>query len=535
MNRKFDYIIIGSGFGGSVSAMRLAEKGYTVLVIEKGKRWKEEDFPKTNWNVKKYLWLPLLKCFGFQKLTFFKEVFIISGVGVGGGSLVYANTHMMPGESFYANPIWSNFKDWKTTLAPFYEKAKFMLGSEKYQKEYEEDKILKSVADDMGRGASYDRVDYVGVYLGDSKKEKDPYFKGLGPLRKGCIECAGCMVGCRHNAKNTLDKNYLWFAEQLFGATVLAETLVTKVELIDNEYHIHTEQSTSWFSKRKQTFVARGMVVSGGVLGTLDLLLRQKYIYKTLPALSDKLGDNILTNSEMLSGVVSADRKLNHGLAISTIFNPDEHTHIELCKFPNGSGAMTRLAVMAAGNGTPIVRTLKMFGNIITQPWNFLRSVFNFKLAETSIIFLIMQSLPNAMKMKLSKGLLGPRLVMKNDSGQKVPSFIPIGQEALYRYAKKVNGVPHNAFSEVMFGLASTAHILGGCPMGKTREEGVVDENFKVHGYPDFYILDGSIMPCNLGVNPSLTITALSEYAMDKIAAKEENRIQSLDQRLASR
>ena len=236
----------------------------------------------------------------------------------------------------------------------------------------------------------------------------------------------------------------------------------------------------------------------------------------------------------MLSGVVSADRKLNHGIAISTIFDPDEHTHIELCKFPDGAGAMIRLAAMAAGNGTPIVRTLKMVGNIITQPWNFLRSLFNFKLAETSIIFLIMQSLPNAMRMKLHKGIFGPRLIMKNDSGQKVPSFIPVGQNALYRYARKVNGVPHNAVTEIMFGLASTAHILGGCPMGKTKEEGVVDENFKVHGYPDFHILDGSIMPCNLGVNPSLTITALSEYAMDLIPAKEGIKTVSLNQRLSA-
>ena len=532
MSQKFDYIVIGSGFGGSVSAMRLAEKGYSVLVIEKGKRWQANDFPKTNWNVRKYLWLPLLKCFGFQKLTFFKEVFILSGVGVGGGSLVYANTHMMPKESFYTNPIWSHIKDWKTVLAPFYEKAKFMLGSEKYSKEYEEDRVLKSVAEDMGRGSSYGRVDYVGVYQGDSKKEKDPYFKGLGPLRKGCTECAGCMVGCRYNAKNTLDKNYLWFAENMFGAQVLAETVVTKIENINNEYQIHTESSTSWFGNKKQTFSASGLIVSGGVLGTMNLLLRQKYVYKTLPDLSDKLGDNILTNSEMLSGVVAADRKLNHGVAISTIFDPDEHTHIELCKFPDGSGAMVRLAAMAAGNGTPIVRTVKMIGNIITQPWNFLRSLFNFKLAETSIIFLIMQSLPNAMQMKLRKGIFGPRLIMKNDSGQKVPSFIPIGQEALFRYAEKVKGVPHNAVSEIMFGLASTAHILGGCPMGKTKADGVVDENFKVHGYSNFYILDGSIMPCNLGVNPSLTITALSEYAMDKIISKEGGAMISLDQRL---
>jgi cholesterol oxidase len=407
-----------------------------------------------------------------------------------------------------------------------------MLGSEKYTKEYEEDKVLKSVAEDMGRGSSYGRVDYVGIYQGDSKKEKDPYFKGLGPLRKGCIECAGCMVGCRYNAKNTLDKNYLWFAENMFGAHVLAETLVTKIEYLNNEYHIHTEQSTAWFRKKKQTFIAGGLVVSGGVLGTMNLLLRQKYVYKTLPDLSDKLGDNILTNSEMLSGVVAADRKLNHGIAISTIFDPDEHTHIELCKFPDGSGAMVRLASMAAGNGTPMVRTLKMFGNMITQPWNFLRSLFNVKLAQTSIIFLIMQSLPNAMQMKLRKGIFGSRLIMKNDSGQQVPSFIPIGQEALYHYAKKVKGVPHNAVTEIMFGLASTAHILGGCPMGRTKEEGVVDEYFSVHGYHNFYILDGSIMPCNLGVNPSLTITALSEYAMDKIQAKDQNSIMSLDQRL---
>lgn len=535
MNQKFDYIIIGSGFGGSVSAMRLAEKGYSVLVIEKGKRWGANDFPTTNWNVRKYLWLPVLKCFGFQKLTFFKEVFIISGVGVGGGSLVYANTHMMPKESFYSNPIWSHFKDWKSVLAPYYDKARFMLGSEKYSKEYEEDRILKSVADDMGQGASYDRVDYVGVYLGDSTKEKDPYFKGLGPLRKGCIECAGCMVGCRHHAKNTLDKNYLWFAENMFGAQVLAETLVTKIEHINQEYIIHTEQSTAWFRKKKQVFTSSGLVVSGGVLGTMNLLLRQKYVFKTLPHLSDKLGENILTNSEMLSGVVSADRKLNHGIAISSIFNPDEHTHIELCKFPNGSGAMTRLAVMAAGQGTPLVRTLKMLGNMITQPLNFIRSVFNFKLAETSIIFLIMQSLPNAMRMKLNRGVFGSRLVMKNDSGQKVPSFIPVGQEALNRYSKKVNGVPHNAFSEVVFGLASTAHILGGCPMGKSKQEGVVDDHFKVHGYPDFYILDGSIMPCNLGVNPSLTITALSEYAMNEIPTKKGTHVDTLEKKLQMR
>ena len=532
MQDKFDYIVIGSGFGGSVSAMRLAEKGYSVLIIEKGKRWKSSDFPSSNWNIRKYLWIPILKCFGFQKLSFFKEVFVISGVGVGGGSLVYANTHMMPRETFYTNPIWSHFKDWKSVLAPYFETARFMLGSEKFTKEYEEDRVLKSVAEDMGRAGSYNRVDYVGVYLGDTKKEIDPYFNGLGPKRTGCIECAGCMVGCRHNAKNTLDKNYLWFAEHLFGAKVVAETVVDKIEVKDGEYFIHTKKSTSWFGTEKKVYQSNGLVVSGGVLGTLDLLLKQKHLYKTLPGLSDKLGENILTNSEMLSGVVAADRKLNHGIAISSVFNPDDNTHIELCKYPDGSGAMTRLAVMAAGNGTPLVRTAKMIGNILTNPIDFFRSLFNLKVAQTSIIFLIMQSLPNSMKMKLKGGWFGYRLSFGNESGLKVPSYIPIGQDALYRYAEKVKGVPHNAFSEVVFGLASTAHILGGCPMGKIKEEGVVDENFNVHGYTNFYILDGSIMPCNLGVNPSLTITALSEYAMDKIQQKPGAKAISLAERM---
>ncbi|MDB5281597.1 MAG: family oxidoreductase [Bacteroidota bacterium] len=530
--KQYDYIVIGSGFGGSVSAMRLAEKGYSVLVIEKGKRWKATDFPKTNWNLSKYLWLPFIKFFGIQKLTFFKEVFVISGVGVGGGSLVYANTHMMPKDPFYTNKIWADIKDWKSVLGPYFEQAKFMLGTAKFEKDYEEDRILKEVAEEMGHGDSFKPVDGVGVYLGDRTKAVDPYFKGLGPLRKGCIECAGCMVGCRHEAKNTLDKNYLWFAEKLFGAKILPETVVTRVEYVNDEYLVHIETSTSWFSKNKRVLKSKGLVVSGGVLGTMDLLLRQKHIDKTLPGLSDKLGENILTNSEMLSGVMAADRKLNHGIAISRIFSPDENTNIEIVKFPDGSGAMTRMGVMAAGNGSPAVRTAKMFGNMVVHPVQFLRTIFNVNVPKTGVIFLIMQTLENSMRLKMKRGIFGNSMSMQNDSKQRVPTFIPVGQEALYRYAKKVNGVPMNAFSEVMFNLASTAHILGGCPMGKTKAEGVVDEYFRVHGYPDMLVLDGSIMPCNLGVNPSLTITALSEYAMDNIPAKEGVAVKTLAKRL---
>jgi len=528
---SFDFIIVGSGFGGSVSALRLSEKGYRVLVIEKGKRWSPADFPKSNWNFRQYLWIPLLRCFGFQRLSFFREVFILSGVGVGGGSLVYANTHMMPKEKFYTHPIWVHFKDWHTVLAPFFEKAKAMLGSTRYEKEGPEDRVLKAVAADMGREATYGRVDYVGVYLGDKDKPVDPYFNGLGPLRKGCIECAGCMVGCRYDAKNTLDKNYLWLAEKEFGATVLAETEVTKIRFENNRYVVETRSSTAWRKRKGQTFVSHGLVVSGGVLGTLNLLLRQKFVYKTLPALSDVLGENVLTNSEMLSGVVAADRKLNHGLAISSVFDADEDTHIELCKFPSGSGALVKLAVMAAGSGTPPVRTAKMLGNMIIRPFAFLRSLFHRNVADRSVILLVMQSLPNAMKMMLKKSWTGVRLTFHNQSRQQVPSFIATGQEALLRYAKKVKGVPQNAATEVLFGLASTAHILGGCPMGSSGETGVVNDRFEVFGYPQFYILDGTIVPCNLGVNPSLTITALSEYAMSHIPPRQKT--ETLEERMA--
>lgn len=528
MHDEFDYIVIGSGFGGSVSALRLAEKGYRVLVLEKGKRWKPEDFPRSNWNIRKYLWLPLFRFFGFQKLDFFKEVFVLSGVGVGGGSLVYANTHMMPGDDFYTNTAWSHFKDWKTTLAPFYDLAKRMLGSSRFEKEYSEDNILREVAKDMQREHTYKAVDYVGVYLGDPIREKDPYFNGLGPLRKGCIECAACMVGCRHGAKNTLDKNYLWLAEHVYGVSILPETEAVTISFRENGYDVSTRSSTSLFKGGKRNFRAKGIVVSAGVLGTLSLLFRQKQVYRSLPQLSDRLGENILTNSEMISGILGADRKLNHGLAISRVFQPDEHTFVETVKFPDGSGMMARLGVMAAGPGNSIVRIFSMFRHAVTHPKDFLRTVFTNDLSQKAIILLIMQRLENSMKLNYRRGVLGWKLTFDNASGA-VPAFIAKGQEVLLRFAQKVKGVPHNAATEVFFNMSTTAHILGGCPMGKNGEQGVIDDDFRVHGLPNAFILDGSVVPCNLGVNPSLTITALAEYAMSKVPDKQGVKIVKLD------
>ena len=521
--------MIGSGFGGSVSAMRLAEKGYSVLILEKGKSYRDKDFPETNWNLSKFLWAPLLKWFGFQKVSVFKEVIILSGVGVGGGSLVYANTHMFPPDDFFNNPAWSHFKDWKKALTPFYNNARFMLGTTKNKTLDRADELLKEIAIDMGREDSFERVN-VGVYYGNTEEEVDPYFKGLGPKRKGCIECAGCMVGCRHNAKNTLDKNYLFFARK-FGAQVEAERMVERIEYKGGHYYIYSHSSTSWFKRQKKTYASKGLVVCGGVLGTMDILLKQKYGYKTLTGLSDTLGENLRTNSEMICGVTSPNEKLNHGIAISSYFNPDENSRIEIVKYPDGSNAMKTLSTLATGPGHTIVRILKLVFNIFQNPFRFVKLVFDRKWSTKSIILLVMQTLDNSMKM-VYKRFPFSGMSIQNRKENRVPAYIDIGQIVMDRYARKINGTAQNAITEVLFNMSTTAHILGGCPMGRTIAEGVVNEKFEVHGYPRMYILDGSIIPCNLGVNPSLTITALSEFAMSLIPEKEGNPHKSLDEQL---
>lgn len=528
----FDHIVIGSGFGGSVSAMRLTEKGYDVIVLEKGHRYKTEDFPKNNWNFKKYLWLPKLKMFGIQRMDFFSSVAILSGVGVGGGSLVYANTHMVPPDRFFSNKVWAHLNsDWKKSLTPFFDLAKFMLGSTKYYKEFPEEKVLEEIAIEMGRAESYKTVDAVGIYFGDTEKWNDPYFKGLGPDRKGCTECAGCMVGCRYHAKNTLDKNYLYFAEK-WGAQVEADTHVTRIELIDDIYHIHTRKSTSFWNKKDKVYKSRGLVVSAGVLGTMRLLLKNKFDRKTLADLSDRLGENLRTNSESLCGIADAEMKINHGIAISRVFEPDENTHIELVKYPDGSGFAGRFSTLATEDGPPFIRIMKFLLNVLKQPFKIFKLFFQKDFAKTSIWLLVMQNLDNAGRMVWKRGLFRNHIDFKEGKGNRVPAFIRIGQDVMYRYAKKVGGTPVNATTEVLLNMASTAHILGGCPMGKTKEEGVVNERFEVHGYPNMWVLDGSIIPCNLGVNPSLTITALSEYAMSLIPEKEGNQRVSLEKQM---
>jgi cholesterol oxidase len=510
----YDYLIIGSGFGGSVAALRLAEKGYSVLVVEKGKRWETKDFPRSNWIIWKYLWIPFLRCFGFQRLTFTRHANILSGTGVGGGSLVYANTLRIPQAQFFNNDQWARFNSWEEKLKPFYEKASFMLGRTINRSLNEEDALLKDIAEEMGRGETFAPV-HVGVFFGDTKQEADPYFGGEGPLRQGCIECGGCMVGCRENAKNTLDKNYLWFAEKK-GAEIRPGMKALKTNFSDDIYSTVLVSFTS-FIKSNYLIKSRGIIMAGGALGTMEFLLKQKYKYHSLPNLSDQLGEGIRTNSETLNAISLTGRKINNGVAISSSFAPDSDTSIEVVKYPDGSGAMKLFFGLATGPGNGLTRTLGMFRNMLRHPFNTLRVLFNFNWANNTVILLVMQSRDNAMKMIWKRNLFGGRMKLENQGAKKVPAYIEVGQEVMHRYAKNVNGVALNILPEIVYNGTTTAHILGGCPMGEDASQGIIGSNYEVHGYPRMYVVDGSAIQGNLGVNPSLTITACAEYAMSLV------------------
>lgn len=523
----YDYIVIGSGFGGSISSLRLAEKGYSVLTIEKGRRYRNEDFPKTNWNLPKHLWYPRIGMVGILKLSFFSEASILSGVGVGGGSLVYANTLVKPPDEFFQNPSWSEFKDWKKILEPYYEMAGFMLGRTQYDKRNYEDEILKEVAKDFNSEDTFEAV-HVGVYFGDKENEIDPYFNGLGPKRKGCTECAGCMVGCRDNAKNSLDKNYLYFAEKM-GVGILAETKVEKIIYKDNLYHVFTHSGTSLFTKKPTVYRSKGLVVSGGTLGTLDLLLKQKYKYKTLPDISEKLGYELRTNSQTLCAVSGAKEKLNNGIAITSVFNPDSHTHVEIVKYPDKSNAMKWFFTLSAeGNTNPLIRVFRLFYKTLTHPLQFIKTVFNFNWSVNLVVFLVMQTIDNSMEMIWKRNIFGGRIKIRNRGEKKVPAYIAQGQKVMENYAKKVHGIPQNIILEIFLNRPTTAHIIGGCPMSDSAESGVVNEKFEVHGYKNMYIIDGSVIQGNLGMNPAYTITAIAEYAMDQIPEKPGNKTVSV-------
>jgi cholesterol oxidase len=530
MNETFDYLIIGSGFGGSVSAMRLAEKGYSVLMLEQGKRYEPGDYAKTNWNLKKYLWMPSLGFYGIQKLSFYRQASIMTGIGVGGGSLVYANTLFKPPSKFFKSGKWQEYGDWEKILEPFYNSAGFMMGRTLYDKQNPEDLILRKVAKSMGREDTFQNV-FVGVNISEAEQESDPYFSGLGPNRKSCTGCAACMVGCRENAKNTLDKNYLFFAEK-FGVKIISETHAYKLEKSNGIFNVYTRSTTKNINGKK-TFRAKNVILSGGVLGTLKFLFEQKHKYKTLPLISKTLGHNLLTNSETLTAVSGVDKKLNNGVAISSVFHPDDDTHIEIVKYPDGSNLMKLFfSLSASGSQNNILRTLKLFKNTFFHPLKFSRAAFSFNWSSHAVIFLVMQTLENAMKMEWKKGFFGGRMKINNSGNKRVPAYIEIGQQVTEKYADESAGTSQNIILEVLLDRPTTAHILGGCIMSDKIETGVINPDLKVHGYPGLYVIDGSVIQTNPGVNPSYSILAMAEYAMSLIPSKEGNSNKLLKQLL---
>jgi len=526
MKHDWDVIIVGSGFGGSVSALRLAEKGYKVLVIEKGKRYETEDFPKTNWNLRKYFWMPRIFLYGIQCITLLKNVFIFHGAGVGGGSLVYANTLLVPPDDAFEDQRWPG-RGWKEKLAPFYEKAKFMLGAVPAGYEGETDKILKECADYMGRGSSYKKVD-VGIYFGKTgEMAKDPYFDGKGPDRMGCTLCGGCMVGCRYNAKNTLDKNYLYLAEKL-GAEIMPEQEVQNIRPLEDGGYQLTIQKSTGIRRLTQKLQADKVILSGGVLGTVKLLLKCRK-NGSLKKISTKLGDFVRTNSEAIVGIKlkkTPSEDFSKGVAISAGFHPDKDTHIETVRYGKGQSIMAFLTTFLPDRKIPLPGFIRWGISVIRSPIQFLANFFPIDWAKKTIILLVMQPVDNYLKLSYKPRWwrLG-RFSMNSQTsdGEKIPSHIPIAEKTAETIIKKRKGTVMTTYMDAIFDIPSTAHILGGACMGSDVEAGVIDENFEMFNYPGMYVIDGSVVPSNLGVNPSLTITALAEYAMSRMPECEKN------------
>ena len=517
-----DFLVVGSGFGGSVSALRLAEKGYRVAVLEKGRRLGADDFPKSNWNLKRWLWMPALGFRGLFKMTFLRHVTVLSGVGVGGGSLVYANTLPIPKDPFFAAPSWSGLADWKRELAPHYPTVHRMLGAATNPYTTPADEVLREVGRELGRPASDFQRTPVAVYFGKAEETvPDPYFGGEGPPRTGCSQCGGCMIGCRHGAKNTLDKNYLWLAERR-GVAVEPDTEVTWVRpLPEGGYRVEAQQGARRFGRTARSWTARNVIFAGGVLGTVPLLLKLRASPDGLPGLSARVGEFVRTNSESLLGVVSARREVDYskGIAITSLLQTDEHSHVEPVRYPSGSGFFRLLLAPAAPGSTALVRMARALATGLRHPWRALRGAFVLDWARHTTILLYMRTLEGHLRLRRGWG----GLLSSSVSGGAAPTaFIPEAHDLVRRFGDKVHGLPQGLLTELLLDTPTTAHLLGGACMGATAEDGVIDAQHRVHGYQGLYVVDGSAISANPGVNPSLTIAALAERAMALLPARAD-------------
>jgi cholesterol oxidase len=504
----YDVLVLGSGFGGSVTALRLVEKGYRVAVLEAGRRWSDEDFPATSWDLRRFVWAPALGLRGIQRITKVGKVLVLAGAGVGGGSLNYANTLYQPPAPFYRDPQWGHITDWHAELDPWYEQARRMLGVVQNPTVTASDRVMKSVADDMGVGHTFSLTP-VGVFFADRPGQTvdDPYFGGAGPQRTGCIECGGCMTGCRYGAKNTLVKNYLHLAEQ-GGAVVVPDTTATAVRPLPSGGWAVDTVRTGPVPRGRRTFTADQVVLAAGTLGTQRLLHRMK-ARGVLPRLSDRLGVLTRTNSEALLGAATptVTQDFTQGVAITSSFHPDEVTHVEPVRYGRGSNAMGLLqTVLTDGDGrTP--RWLKALLLIARHPLK-LKALLPYRWSERTIIALVMQTLDNSVTTSLRRG----RLTSRQGHGAPNPTWIPVANDAVRRMADKIGGEPGGSIGDLA-NIPMTAHFLGGCVIGDSPTTGVLDGYHRVFGYDGLHVVDGAAISANLGVNPSLTITAQAERA----------------------
>ncbi|MEV5415564.1 GMC family oxidoreductase [Streptomyces albogriseolus] len=534
----YDVLVVGSGFGGSVSALRLTEKGYRVGVLEAGRRWTRESLPKNSWDLKNYLWAPRLGMYGIQRIHLLGNVMVLAGAGVGGGSLNYANTLYVPPKPFFEDPQWGDITNWQEELAPYYDQARRMLGVRLNPTTTPSDVHLKAAAERMGCGDTFHMAP-VGVFFGDGEdadgkvkatpgqEVPDPYFGGAGPSRRACSECGECMTGCRHGAKNTLNENYLYLAEKAGAVVHPMTTAVSVTEDSRGGFAVATLPTNDRRKGKGRTFTARRVVLAAGTYGTQTLLHRMR-AGGQLPHLSDRLGERTRTNSEALVGAQTDDRRyrkatgepkadFTRGVAITSSIHPDENTHIEPVRYGKGSNSMGSLSILQvpyAGSDSGAARVLGWLGNVARHPWLTLRSLSNRRWSERTIIGLVMQSLDNSLTTYLKPSGVGRGLLTaRQGHGAPNPKQIKAATDGASALAAEINGFAGSNVGELT-GMPLTAHFLGGCAIGDSPETGVIDPYHRLYGHPGITVADGSAVSANLGVNPSLTITAQAERAM---------------------
>jgi cholesterol oxidase len=528
----FDFIIIGSGFGGSVCAHRLSEKGYRVAVMEMGRRWNPENLPRTSWSLQRWFWRPKLGLRGFFNMRFFRHVTVYHGCAVGGGSITYGATLLEPSKNVWESGTWANLSNWITSMSEHYATAERMLGIAENQILGPADHLLKSTADAVGCGQTFYRTK-VGILQASGTQAgqtyEDPFFSREGPPRTACVGCGGCIMGCRYGAKNTLDLNYLYLAEK-HGARVFPETKVVDVRPVNGAadgghgYEVHTVRSTAWIRRHPQRFTARAVIFAASALGTMELLfrLREK---GSLPAISTQVGKHVRTNSESLIGarMTGCDEDYSEGISIGSGVYIDAHTHIEAVRYPRGSDTMGLLTTVLTDGSPGAARIAMWGGNVVTsslrhpiQSWRMARP---WRWARETVILLCMQALDGEIEMSWRRPWFWPFRKSLVSRGPKIPTYIPQANQFARKFAELAGGTGISTLPEILFNVPGTAHCIGGCVIADSSTHGVVDPEQRVFGYKNMYICDGSVIAANLGVNPSLTITALAERAMSFMPA----------------